>query len=166
MQAALREVKSGRRQALATLLLPAVCMLPFSWMPARTQAAEAAMTVELPAGKFKVVRLRNLPKETVMAVRIQSTGKLFVILLNEEDSKRFPKPEEPVFAGSADRRLSFTVSIPATGTYFLVLDNRRGIEAQKIKFAIRAERGRARPDAPAPSQPPGTDPAPRRLEGA
>jgi hypothetical protein len=120
--------------------------------------AEAMMTVELPAGRFKAVRLRNLPKDAVMAVGIQSSGKLLVLLLNEQDAKRFPKPEEPVFAGSADRRLSFTVTIPAAGHYFLVLDNRQGSEPQKLKLAIKAERGRIQqppqPGTPAPLLPP------------
>ena len=139
------------------LLLLSVSVLTYAVAPA--WGAEAMLTVDLPAGRFKAVRLRNLPKEAVMAVAIQSTGKLLVLLLSEQDAKRFPKPEEPVFAGSVDQRLSFTVTIPATGHYFLVLDNRQGSEAQKLKLGIKAERSRTQqpppqPGAPAPLLPP------------
>ena len=102
------------------------------------------MTVEVPAGQFKALRLRNLPKDAVMAVGVQTNGKLLLIFVNEQDYKRLPKPEEPIFIGSVDRSLSFTVTIPAAGHYFLVFDNRRGAEAQRVKFALRAERGRPR----------------------
>jgi hypothetical protein len=63
--------------------------------------------------------------------------------------------------GASDRSLSFSVTIPDTGNYYLVFDNRRSVEAQKVKFVVRAQRGAARsvPQAPAPS------PAPRSERG-
>jgi hypothetical protein len=121
------------------------------------RAAEAAMSVDIPAGQFKAVRMRNLPKDAIMAVAVQSTGQVVVSLLNELDARRFPKAQDPVFVGSLDQRLSFTVTIPAEGTYFLVLDNRQGAEARKVKFAIRAQRGAS---SPAPTPPPSTVPPP------
>jgi hypothetical protein len=105
------------------------------------QAAEAAMSVQLPAGKWKSVRLRNLPKNAVMAVVVQASGAIAVGLLSEADYRRFPSVQDPVFLGAVDRRLSFTVTIPEAGNYYLVLDNRRSQELQKVKFLIRARRG-------------------------
>ncbi len=173
MQSPLRHVIAGLTQdgprAAAAWLLKLLWLLALCCAGNPLLGAEVAMTVELPAGQFKAARLRNLPKDSVMAVRIESSGKLLVMLVNEQDSKRFPNPEEPLFAGSIDRRLSFTITIPASGNYFLVFDNRQGAETLKIKFVIRAERGRAqplpqpqpRPEAPSPAPPP---PAPKGLE--
>jgi hypothetical protein len=133
--------------ALLGLLLAASAIAVCAASPA--EAAEAAMAVDIPAGQFKAVRMRNLPKDAVMAVAVESSGQVVVSLLNEQDAHRFPKPQDPVFVGSLDQRLSFTVTIPADGTYFLVLDNRQGGEVRKVKFAIRAQRGASpRPQAP------------------
>lgn len=116
-------------------------------------AAEAAMSVELPAKKWKAVRLRNLPKNAVMAVAVQSSGSIAVSLLNETDYRRFPRVQDPVFLGTVSRSLSFTIVVPNAGNYYLVLDNRSSGEVQKVKFVIRAQRGRAAP--PQKQVPPG-----------
>jgi hypothetical protein len=159
MQSSFQQVRAvcglvGLWANTARLLLAISSLLAFGFVSAPAEGAEAAMTVEVPAGQFKSLRLRNLPKDAVMAVGVQTNGKLLLVLVNEEDYKRFPKPEEPIFMGSVDRRLSFTVTIPAAGHYFLVFDNRRGQEAQKVKFALRAERGRAPQEQPPPLQQP------------
>ena len=119
-------------------------------------AAEAALSVEVPAGQFKRARLTNLPKDAVLAVVVQTSasGKLVVNLINERAFRNPPKPEEPIFMGTVERRLSFTVTIPETGNYFLVLDNRRGAETQRIRLGIRAERGRSPAQPPPPLQQP------------
>jgi hypothetical protein len=138
------------RWASAVRVLLALCPLALAIVGGPAGSAEVAMAVEVPAGQFKRARLPNLPKDAVLAVAVQTSasGKLVLILINERAYQRPAKPEEPIFMGSVERRLSFTVTIPETGNYLLVLDNRKGVEAQKIKLGIRAERG------PAPQQPP------------
>jgi hypothetical protein len=103
------------------------------------------------------LRLKNLPKDVLVAVAIQVPDKLATALVSELDYRRYPKAEDPVFAGTVDKHLSFTVTIPQTGHYFLVFDNRQGASAQKVKFVVRAERKQAQqrnPQQPAPSPPP------------
>jgi hypothetical protein len=112
--------------------------------------------VNLEAARHKAVRLRNLPKDAVMAVAVQSNGRIAISLLSEADYKKFPNVSEPVFAGSVDRTLSFQIVIPDAGNYYLVLDNRRGAEERKVKVGIRAKRGRTAP----PLEPPAPEPAP------
>jgi len=129
-------------------LIVAACAGP---LPA--VAAEAAMSVELPGGKHKAVRLRNLPKGAIMAVAVQTSGPIAISLVSEVDYRRFPKVEDPVFLGTVERKLSFTVTIPATGTFYLVIDNRRADDARKVKFVIRAQRGPAPEGAPAAPDP-------------
>ena len=139
-------------------LLGAIVGADLASGPAR--AAEAAMSVELPAGQWKTLKLRNLPQDAVMAVVVQATGRIAVMLVNEADFRRFPKAEDPVFMGTVEKRLSFTVTIPATGTYFMVFDNRQSATAQKVKFLIRAERGAVAPEQKAPPAVPPAPPAP------
>jgi hypothetical protein len=118
------------------------------------------MTVEIAGGKWKAVRLRNLLKDARLAVAVQADGTLGVSLLKERDFKRYPQPQEPLFMGAAERALSFTVTIPEAGTYYLLFDNRASGDARKVKFGIRAARGQA-PSAPVA---PGPRPAPQQQE--
>jgi hypothetical protein len=106
----------------------------------------------VPAGRHKVLRLRNLPRDAQVAVAIQSTGRITVSFLNEADFRRFPQPEEPLFVAPVERTLSFAVTMPATGDYYVVFDNRKGTEPQKVKMVIRASRG-AGGGTPGPSRP-------------
>jgi hypothetical protein len=151
---------SRAARAVATLAAPMLLavLACASSLPSPAGAADAALTVNLEAGGHKAVRLRNLPKDAVMAVGVQSTGSIAISLLGEADYRTFPKAAEPVFAGSVERTLSFQIVIPAAGNYYLVLDNRRGGEACKVKLGIRAQRGRAAPpaDSPRPELDPGT----------
>lgn len=112
------------------------------------------MSLQLPAGKWKTVRLRNLPKDAVMAIVVNATRSITVSLLSEADYRRFPRLQDPIFLGSVERRLSFTVTIPATGTYYFVLDNRRSEEPCKVKFLIRAQRAKKPPEGGTPPRAP------------
>jgi hypothetical protein len=138
-----------------------VCLaLLLAWVtavPASALAADAALTVSVPAGKHKAVRLRNLPKDAVIGVAVRADGKLAIGLLNERDYRSYPRASEPVFVGSVDQALSFQVVIPANGAYYLVLDNRRGAQECKVKLAIRAKRGVTAPEVPE-EQPQGAGP--------
>lgn len=136
-----------------SLLLLAALVLALS-MPATASAVQAAMSVEVPAGQHRSLRLRNLVKDVVLEVAVQVTDKLAVSLVSELDYRRYPKPEDPVFVGIVDKRLSFTVTIPQSGHYFLVFDNRQGSAAQKVKFVVRAEQPHRQQPAPAAPPPP------------
>lgn len=117
-------------------------------------AADAALSVEVPAGKAKNIRLRNLPAGATMAVRITTTGRVLVAFVAER-ALRAPQPGSlPLFRGVVERRLAFRVSIPESGNYFLVLSNRGGGSPLEVQAEIRAV---ARPNP---------KPAPRRDERA
>jgi hypothetical protein len=101
-------------------------------------AADAALSVEVPAGKAKNIRLRNLPAGATMAVRITTTGRVLVALVAERDL-RAPQPGSlPLFRGVVERRLAFRVSIAESGNYFLVLSNRGGAQPLEVQVEMRA----------------------------
>jgi hypothetical protein len=110
------------------------------------------VSIEIPAGKTKTVRLRNLPRGTQVTVRIDASGKLVVALVSGLQL-RSPRPEA-LFRGALDRRMSFKVVIPEPSDYYLVLDNRRASEAVKARATIRAVREATKPRAP-PANPAG-----------
>jgi hypothetical protein len=132
--------------------LAACCALAGGAQPAG--AAVAQVTLEVPPGKAKVVRLRNLPRGTQIGVLIEATGKLVVALRSATQVKT--KSPDAVFRGALEHKLTFEVSIPESDDYYLVLDNRRGAEPVKVTATIEAvARKKKAPPAPAPAPPPG-----------
>lgn len=101
-------------------------------------AAKAELNAEVPAEKWKALRLRNLPKDASVAIRVESSGPIRVIFLHQAELQRFPKPVRPAFAGSAERRLTFRVQVPAAGNWYVILDNRKGPEAREVRVLIEA----------------------------
>lgn len=128
------------RALLAALLL---------FASAGVAAADAAVSVEVPAGKSKTVRLRNLPGGASMAVRIVTSGKVLVALVSAK--------QQALFRGVAERRMAFRVSIPERGDYYLVLSNRGGTEPLEVQAEIRALRA-----TPRPAPPPDYSPRPEK----
>jgi hypothetical protein len=111
-------------------------------------AAEAAVTVEVPPGQSKTIRVRSAPAGTVIAVRIVTSGRLLVALVGMKQFKQ-PKPDaKPLFRGVVQDKLSFRVTLPETDDYLLVLNNRGGKEALSVEAELRTLR---RPQ-PAPRQ--------------
>lgn len=119
--------------------------------------ADAAVQLEVPAGKSKSVRLRNLPSGTVLQVAIKSSGRLLVALVSAKQLKSPEGKPQPVFRGALERSLSFSVVVPETSDYYLVLNNVRGSETLSVQTAIRAQSGAQPKPAPEKRQ---------RLQGA
>lgn len=107
-------------------------------------AASGPVSVKLdvPAGQWKAARLKNLPKDAVVAVRIESSGDILVALL-DSTSRGKPDRSRPLFAGRVEKRLSFSVTVVEAGDHYLVLDNRKGSEARQVNVALHAARGAA-----------------------
>jgi hypothetical protein len=119
-------------------------------------AAKAELNAEVPAERWKALRLRGLPKDASVAIRVESSGPIRVIFLHQNELQRFPKPVRPAFAGSAERRLTFRVTIPIAGSYYVILDNRKGSEAREVRLLIEA----VAPRRAAPKPKPQPRPAP------
>jgi len=86
-------------------------------------------------------------------VRVETSGPIRVILAREDEVQRFPKGLKPTFSGTAERRLSFKVSIPAAGTYYVILDNRKGDAMREVRVFVEALPPRKPQPRPAPRQP-------------
>src|SRR5438128_7949271 len=72
------------------------------------------LSVDVPPGKWKSLRLQNLPNGAVVGVGVETSGDLAVAFVNASDYKRFPATTRPLFSGRIESRLSFSVTIPAT----------------------------------------------------
>jgi hypothetical protein len=114
-------------------------------------AAQAILNTEVPPAKWKAVRLKNLPKGVAVGLSVVSSGPVGLIFVHQDELKRFPAAVNPLFQGTVERKLEFSVVIPASGDYYVIFDNRQGKEMQKVKILIRAERPRSpgvKPPAP------------------
>lgn len=126
--------------------LGAALFLACAEAPAATAAAQ--VSIEVPGGKTRTVRLRNLPRGTGVAIRVVAEGKLQIALISAVQLKS--KKPEALFRAALDRSISFQVTLPEAGDYYLVLDNRRGAEPVKARATIQVEK---KPTAPAPAEP-------------
>jgi hypothetical protein len=102
-------------------------------------AAQAQVNSKVPAGKWKAVRLKNLPEGASLSVKVAASGSLVVILVHEAELKRYPKPISPAFQGTLEKTLSFSVVIPESGNYYIIFDNRRGTDERRVRILIQAK---------------------------
>ena len=101
-------------------------------------------TVEVPQGKWKALRLRNVPTGAVVAVEVVSSGDVVVAFADETEYRRYPALERPLFFGRVEKRIAFSVTAPAEGNYYVVFDNRSGMESRVVTARVRAARGTQR----------------------
>jgi hypothetical protein len=118
--------------------------------PPPAVAATAQVSVQVPEGKTRSIRLRRLPQGAVVAVEVRASGRLRIALVSALQLKS-PKPQA-LFRAELDRRLAFQVVIPESSDYYLVLDNRRGDKPVNATATIRATKGTANPPKPAPGK--------------
>lgn len=129
------------------LALALGAVLLFAQPEASAAGGTVQVSVEIPEGKTRTVRLRRLPRGAVVAVDVAAEGALRIALISAAQLKT--RRPEALFRGALDRRLTFQVVLPEPGDYYLVLDNRRGTEPIKARATIRAEKGAA-PRTPEP----------------
>lgn len=122
---------------------------------AQAPPRQASLSTEVPAGQFRGLRLRNVPRSARIAIAAKATGRIALSLLNAADAAKYPAPGEPLFTAPVESVLSFAVVIPASGDYVLMLDNSRGEAPSKVTLLVRAARGDAAPtpDTLGPSAP-------------
>ena len=107
------------------------------WASAFAASGPITINLDVPAGQWKAARLKNLPKNAMLAVKVESTGDIIVGIL-DSTSKGEPDTSRPLFTGKVERRLSFSVTVSEAGDHYLVLDNRRGSELRAVKVIFRA----------------------------
>jgi hypothetical protein len=119
------------------LLASLVFITYFAPLPALAIEAKT----EVPAGKTKSVRLRSVPQSTLISVDIKTDGEIAVLFVDSQEENRIKSVSLPLFQAQAESDLSFSVTIPKTGTYFIVFDNRKGDEPRSIEAKVQAFRG-------------------------
>ncbi|MEN8191052.1 MAG: DUF4344 domain-containing metallopeptidase, partial [Thermodesulfobacteriota bacterium] len=84
-------------------------------------------------------RLKNLPRSASIGVEITGDQPLSVVLVDQKSYQSYPNLGRPaLFRGKVINRLSFSVTIPKTDHYYLILDNRIGAEQSTLQVKIQA----------------------------
>ena len=126
------------------LLLFLICII---FLPAHINGQEtmrsAQVNIAVPTLSWKGILLKNLPANAVVAVELSANNPLQVLLLNQFNYEKFPAAPSPLFKGDVMDKLSFSVKIPASGHYYLVLDNSKGIKSADATIHVAAGRGEA-----------------------
>jgi hypothetical protein len=128
--------------------------------PAAAQVkGPVTFTVEVPPGKWKALRLRNVPTGALVAVEVRTSGDVVVAFVDGTEYQRYPAVQRPLFAGRVEKRIAFSVTAPAAGNYFVVFDNLSGTESRVVTVQVRAARGKPRDPTKAPLRSTGLRPA-------
>ncbi|MGH8739114.1 MAG: hypothetical protein ACREVC_17310 [Burkholderiales bacterium] len=125
------------------------CAVALAGAAVPAAAATVQVTLNVPRGKAESVRLRRLPRGTVVGIALSASGRLGVALVGGAQLKT--KKPRALFRALVSRNMSFKVVIPESDDYYLVLDNRRGNEAVNVTATVQAVRGKKK--APAPAMP-------------
>ncbi len=119
-------------------LLVALLSCPL-FTEAKTQTAKVAVDVSV--GQYKAVRLKNLPRNSVVKVDIKCDGVVTVLFATEEQYKEYPNIPRPLFQSKVSDTFNFMVTVPETGYYYLVFDNGAGSRAVKLDAIITGASG-------------------------
>jgi len=118
-----------------------VLLLIFFCSSAEAVEGPIIVNTDVLSGSWKVIRLKNLPKNAVVALEIKSDGEIMVMLVDSNDYQSFPNTSRPLFMGRVEKKLSFSVSISESGHYYVILDNRTGPRKRAITVTAAAARG-------------------------
>ncbi len=141
--------RSVTRRAVTTrwfrtaFLLGAVGLGPTALAANTTQSAN--LNASVAAGEEHVTRLRNLPTSAFLSVAVEIDGEAQVLLLDKANLGLAPTQRRPLFAGSTESSIQIGAKIPESGTYYLVIDNRRGTTPREFSLEVTATAPAASP---------------------
>lgn len=115
-----------------------VCVMAVSPLTVSAASNVMSFAVDVPAGQWKAVRLKDLPKDIVVALAMTSNGAITVGFLTATDHRQFPRMTQPLFWGQAEAKVGFSVTIQQKGDYYVVLDNREGNRPRHVTLTAQA----------------------------
>ena len=127
-------MQTSIKTILLTFCFSLICLNAFA------SSGPVVVNVDIQARDSKAIRLRNLPKDAVVAVIVESDSNIIVMILDTTNYLKFPGTHRPLFVGKVQKRLAFSVTIPETDNYYLVLDNRTGQGPRAVKVMVNAAR--------------------------
>lgn len=126
--------KRGAGVAFAALVL----LFWPAFAEARSAPQQFDLTVDVPAGEIRTGKLRGLVASSSLAIEVHASGAIDLIVIDEDGFQSFPEKILADFRARTEGRLSFALRIHETGTYYLILDNRRGDAPRRANITVTA----------------------------
>jgi hypothetical protein len=139
----LKKVKGShmRESAYLKSLITCVVLIFLFIPPANAKISSVKLSIEVPAGQWKTARIKNLPKDAVITANISSDRDITVVLLDQGSFEKYPDIQHPLYQSKVHEKLSFTVTIPDRGHYYVVLDNGTGSQPARLNIFIQGAVG-------------------------
>lgn len=102
------------------------------------QERDFELNVKVPPKTWKTARLKRLVKDAIVSIQIKGTDTVDIFILNKTGYLNYPDVVKPLFKGRSYDNLSFSVTIPESGNYFLVLDNKEQKQSAELQLRIHA----------------------------
>lgn len=108
---------------------------------ADAKVRSAKLAVDIPPGKNKVVRLKNLPQNAMVKVEAKSNGTVNIFFIDQKNYEKYPNIKRPLFQSQIIDSLSFTLNIPSFGHYYIVFNNASRTRPVKVDVIIHGASG-------------------------
>ncbi len=110
--------------------------------PSAADEKTSVFKMDIPAGEWKVAKFRGLPERGSLSLDVVSSGPVEILLFDMATYRRFPAIEDPLFKGKTAAKLGFSVVVPESGDYYLIIDNRTGDQRRKVSVQVKAATAR------------------------
>lgn len=108
---------------------------PFAWGAEKS----AEVNSEVLAHRWSTIRLSNVDRGATLEINLRLDGPVIVVLVDKNQMKNYPKVTRPLFRTETRSRANFSVVIPKSGDYYLIVDNRNGATQRKYSLSIKAQ---------------------------
>jgi len=125
------------KQKLHTLINLLFLLCFINSVESAEKDVEISLSVE--AHKWTGIRLKNINKGTQLATQMTIDGEVEVYLLNSTQYSQFPHlNNSALFHSKVSKDLDFSLIIPTTDHYIMVVDNRKNAHKRSFSFHFKA----------------------------
>ncbi len=103
-----------------------------------TRQQSSTFTLTAQAGRWTAAALHGLPKATTLQFKLTMNAQGTVWLLDAQNYSGFPHPQAVLHRGVAGPQYASSVTVPESGDYYLILDNRSGSETVRADVEVTA----------------------------
>jgi len=97
----------------------------------------AAIRLIVSANSWTGAELRSLPRGGSIRIEVQSDGPVRLLMADAESYKSFPDIEKTLFDRQIERSFVADITLPLSGDYYLIADNRSGNSPREVLLGLR-----------------------------
>jgi len=116
----------------------------YVWLTPAFSKGPIVFNAEVSSKNWSAARLRKLPKNATIALEITSSRPIVIAIVDTQGYTQYPSTPRPLFIGHTENQLKFSVKIPTSDDYFVILDNRTGKQTASVSVSVVAESPRSR----------------------